>query len=217
MSPQKDLPEHNDEPTTEAIIAYALRDHVGPGRDWIAPHVVEALKEAGFEITKRSELGVTKGLPGIAAEAGIRALKQLTTGMKFPPPPEPDRVLAYPTWGLEYLAPGASTAAQTGMDIANRTIAYGSLNPDEALKLALELIGRRSDVVAVQLPEPLRERIWPIVIGGETETVWLNPAANEDLIVVSGTCTLDATEARNLAAALLAAAARVDAAEGEAK
>ncbi|MCT7361207.1 hypothetical protein [Mycolicibacterium llatzerense] len=109
-------------------------------------------------------------------------------------------------WGI--------AAEKLAADIALAGFEIGQHDPLDA---ALDLVGRRTDIVAVQLPEPLRERIWPIVIGGETETVWLNPAANEDLIVVSGTCTLDATEARNLAAALLAAAARVDAAEGEAK
>ncbi len=66
----------------------------------------------------------------------------------------------------------------------------------------------------VQLPEPLRERIWPVVIGNETETVWVNPDRDVEYpIVVSGACSVDATEARNLAAALWAAAAKVEAGE----
>lgn len=207
MSPQKPTPEHSDDPAL--ILALDIWGDENMRGDALV--ALEALKAAGFEVTKRPELGVTKGLPGIAAEAGIRALKQLTAGMKFPPPPEPDRVLAYPTWGLEHLAPGATQAAQTGMEIANRTIAYGSLDPDEALKMALDLIGRRSDVVAVQLPEP-DNGFWYINEHGGN--VHLGPVAGQMLVDAGAILWgINTDEARELAAALLAAANVADAAE----
>ena len=115
---------------------------------------------------------------------------------------------------LEAMGPSAASAARIGMEIANRTVKYASLDASAAAAMALEFLGKRDDVVAVQLPEPLRERVWPVVIGGETEAVWVCPERDVEYpIVVSGACSVDATEARNLAAALLAAAAKAEAGE----
>ena len=66
-------------------------------------------------------------------------------------------------------------------------------------------------LAVIQLPEPLRRSVWPVVIDGETETVALTP--DDDDIHISGIAGLSLPEARYLAAALLAAAAAAE--EGE--
>lgn len=192
---------------------------VSPG-DWIIRGVKGEFypcKPDVFEATyDAAELGVTKGLPGIAAEAGIRALKQLTAGMKFPPPPEPDRVLAYPTWGLEHLAPGATQAAQTGMEIANRTIGYVGQDSAAAVAAALELIGKQTDVVAVQLPEPdanIANPTWIIDEPGFGTQVRVNRDSIDGCVRWGPVRFEDTAEVREFAAALLAAANVADAAE----
>lgn len=58
-------------------------------------------------------------------------------------------------------------------------------------------------IAVVELPEPAEAvRCWPVVVGGEPESVYL--AQGE--VVVSGGLRLYTDEARDLAAALLAAA-----------
>lgn len=59
-------------------------------------------------------------------------------------------------------------------------------------------------VAVVELPEPAEAvRCWPALVGGEPESVYL---AAQGEVIVSGGLRLYADEARDLAAALLAAA-----------
>lgn len=90
----------------------------------------------------------------------------------------------------------------------------------DELTAALDLIGRRTDIVAVQLPEP-DNGIWYIDDNGGN--VHAGSAGNVLLDAWSTLWAMPADKARALAAALLAAASRADAAnvadaaEGEAK
>ena len=71
--------------------------------------------------------------------------------------------------------------------------------PSEAADAILAIPG----VAVVELPEPAEAvRCWPALVGGEPESVYL--AQGE--VIVSGGLRLYADEARDLAAALLAAA-----------
>jgi len=101
--------------------------------------------------------------------------------------------------------------------------------PDTDLAAALELIGKQTDIVAVQLPEPTSTRY----DGDEHEpadrlgwwqdgnpfavTQWGYPNQVQLAINNEPFEPLSSAQARFLAAALLAAAARADAAEGDAK
>ena len=59
-------------------------------------------------------------------------------------------------------------------------------------------------IAVVELPEPAAAvRCWPVLVGGEPESLYLTPDGE---VVVSGSLRLYADEARDLAAALLAAA-----------
>lgn len=119
----------------------------------------------------------------------------------------------------------AELAAAREAEVAIRAVRRGSLGPDEALKLALDLIGRRTDIVAVQLPEPTSTRyegpdhepadrpgwwehgsLWGVSQWGYPNQVQL--AFNGEPFE-----PLSSDEARFLAAALLAAANVADAAE----
>lgn len=62
-------------------------------------------------------------------------------------------------------------------------------------------------IAVVELPEPAEAgRCWPVLVGGEPESLYLTQGE----IVVSGSVRLYADEARDLAAALLAAADHVE-------
>lgn len=105
----------------------------------------------------------------------------------------------------------AELAAAREAEVAVRAIRRGSLDPDEALKLALDLIGRRTDIVAVQLPEP-DNGFWYINEHGGN--VHLGPVAGQMLVDAGAILWgINTDEARTLAAALLAAANVADAAE----
>ncbi len=98
-------------------------------------------------------------------------------------------------------------------------ISYASENAEAAFAAALDLIGRRTDIVAVQLPEPTAPS-WPdgqLASFGDFEdtdhdvSVLVNAYPGQ---VSIGFNNFSPNTARNLAAALLAAAARADAADG---
>lgn len=174
----------------------------------IVAAILEALHVDGFEITKRAptDLGVTKGLPGIAD--GLVDLTGSVMGDVLS-----ERIK---TSALDSMAPGATKAAQTGMEIANRTVAYGSLGPDVALKMALGLIGRRTDVVAVKLPEPdanIANPTWIIDEPGFGTQVRVNRDSIDGCVRWGPVRFEDTDEVRKFAAALLAAANVADAAE----
>lgn len=188
MSPENDTPQNNDEPTTpydespDAVIEAAIRRY-GRGRPipshLIAMSVMHDLKFAGFEITKRTELGVTKGLPGIA-ESLTGFVGKLRSG--------------YGLDGLDGSSPHTTPAE---------------------LFAALELIGKQPDVVAVKLPEPDRgpdgcgQYVWRAV--GDVTAV---PKDDGSWSVWDEDFEMTPDDARDHAAALLAAAARAEAADG---
>lgn len=90
------------------------------------------------------------------------------------------------------------------------------LGQHDPLAAALELIGRRSDVVAVQLPEPTRSGNVSTSWGWVTQWHPTHQVNSETRLITvddPGRC-LNVTQARDLAAALLAAAARAEAADG---
>lgn len=73
---------------------------------------------------------------------------------------------------------------------------------------ALAALGE-AGVAVTQLPEPVRCRVYPVVIDGETEFVTVpayDGSGEDDDIHVSGICGLSIVEAKAFAAALLAAA-----------
>lgn len=103
---------------------------------------------------------------------------------------------------------------------AEQGISYASENAEAELAAALDVIGRRTDIVAVKLPEPTA----PDFTGVE----WSDKAAGWDVFAYGSTEHrgkvqvripefVAPADARNAAAALYAAAARADAAEGGAK
>jgi hypothetical protein len=131
--------------------------------------------------------------------------------------------------GLDLLAPGATQAAKTGFELARRAAAQAEADlaakrADLDLAAALDLIGRRPDIVAVKLPEPdftferTGESFWKI---GDEVVVILDKSGGvkvyfED-IWDDDDHMPSPDDLRAGAAILLAAAARADAAEGEAK
>lgn len=194
MSPQKPTPEHNDDHEFVkfiakhrwSVITHRCRCEDPATFDEWPEHIAAELKEAGFEITKRSELGVTKGLPGIADDL---------TGFL-------DRVLTQ------------------NHDRLLRSVREGEKElEDRALAAALDLIGRRTDIVAVQLPEPDEHSngVWSgpgewLAYTDSSGTRVRVTSPNDDLYEF----TPDAARqlvANVLAAALLAAANVADAAE----
>lgn len=108
----------------------------------------------------------------------------------------------------------AELAAAREAEVAIRAIRRGSLDPDEALKLALDLIGRRTDIVAVQLPEPTHAGNVSTSWGWVTQWHPTHQVHGETrLITVDGPSRcLSSAEARTMAAGLFAAASRADAA-----
>lgn len=250
MSPEKPTPQHDDEATrqprelTDALLRHRWRPDGDDPRaahcicGWSAivarttmsalrvhsEHQIEALKEAGFEITKRTELGVTKGLPGLGD-----GLTRFTRAMAFAGQ-EAGKDMA---GGLELLAPGATQAAKTGFELARRAAAQAEADlaakrAELDLAAALDLIGRRTDIVAVQLPEPdythRGQTVWKVgdeiaVIldeHGDVTTYFQDFWDDDDHRPAPGALRIGA-------AVMLAAAARQelvigdDAAEGEAK
>ena len=185
MSPQEPTPQDDDEPTHDA-----LSDTQGDENP---------LTHTG--VPNRDESDET-----------MTAFKPTKIGMEIA-----ERTIARTARAAQRVRDAeAELAAAREAEVAIRAIRRGSLDPDEALKLALELIGRRSDVVAVQLPEPTHSgnvsTSWGWVtqwhpthqVNGETRLITVDDA---------GRC-LNVTQARDLAAALLAAAARAEAADG---
>lgn len=226
MSDQ-DTPQHDDEATARDVMAEALRiDADDPVDSWsrkVWPHradvAIAALKEAGFEITKRpatihhspDSWQHIVGGPYAGQEAG--------------------KAIA---GALEPLSPGAQLAATTGFELARRAAAQAEADlaakrDDMTLAAALDVIGRRTDIVAVKLREPTSTPTGDGYEGclGEWNPLeeaylaaWddIDPPITAEFFV--GDLTID--EARKLGAALFAVAARadaarVDAAEGEAK
>lgn len=194
MSPQNDTPQHDDEPTPEALSATEADEnpltHTGvPNRD------------------ESDETMTTFKPPQIDMELAARTIAQTARAAQRVRDAE------------------AELAAAREAEVAIHAIRRGSLGPDEALKLALELIGRRTDIVAVQLPEPTSTRyegpdhepadrlgwwehgsLWGVSQWGYPNQVQL--AFNGEPFE-----PLSSDEARFLAAALLAAANVADAAE----
>ena len=110
----------------------------------------------------------------------------------------------------------AELAAAREAEVAVRAIRRGSLDPDEALKLALDLIGRRTDIVAVQLPEPdanIANPTWIIDEPGFGTQVRVNRDSIDGCVRWGPVRFEDTAEVREFAAALLAAANVADAAE----
>ena len=112
-------------------------------------------------------------------------------------------------WGI--------AAEKLAADIA---LAGFEISQHDPLDAALDLVGRRTDIVAVQLPEPTA----PDFTGVE----WSDKAAGWDVFAYGSTEHrgkvqvripefVAPADARNAAAALYAAAALADAADGEAK
>lgn len=251
MSPENDTPQHDDEPTPEALSATEADEN--PKTHTEVPNRDEsdetACAHCGHPIARVDGQWVhtpqreREKFASWCRTPAIRATAQPGSSDKF----------------FEHIKPGSFRATHTGMEIAERTIARtaraaqrvrdaeaelaaareaevairairrGSLGPDEALKLALDLIGRRTDIVAVQLPEPNSTRY----DGDEHEpadrlgwwqdgnpfavTQWGYPNQVQLAINNEPFEPLSSAQARFLAAALLAAAVRADAAEGGAK
>lgn len=160
MSPEKPTPQHDDQTTAELIIAKRLWARSNPG-GWPefgsvaityankARELVNELKAAGFEILtpderawfgglmaqvadEPTELGVTKGLPGLSE--GLVDLTGSLMGEVLSERIKPS--------ALDQMAPGASEAAQTGMDIANRSIGFVSQKAAEAADGLMEHLDR---------------------------------------------------------------------------
>lgn len=104
----------------------------------------------------------------------------------------------------------AELAAAREAEVAIRAVRRGSLGPDEALKMALDLIGRRTDIVAVQLPEPAG-------VNGQDNHTWnhsrhyIEQEFNGD-VIIDDRLGIDACDLADLGAIFLAAASRADAA-----
>jgi hypothetical protein len=78
-----------------------------------------------------------------------------------------------------------------------------TMTPDEHLDHIADAILALPGIAVVELPEPSGAvRCWPALVGGEPESVY----RAGDEVVVSGGLRLYVDEARDLAAALLAAA-----------
>ncbi len=198
MSPENDTPQHDDEPTPEALSATEADENPKthtevPNRD-----------ESDETMTTFKPPQIDMKLAAAAARQAARAAQRVRDAE-------------------------AELAAAREAEVAIRAVRRGSLGPDEALKMALDLIGRRTDIVAVQLPEPNSTRY----DGDEHEpadrlgwwqdgnpfavTQWGYPNQVQLAINNEPFEPLSSAQARFLAAALLAAAARADAAEGDAK
>lgn len=231
MSPHQ----NNDEPTLQALSATQAYEnpltHTGmPNRDESdetacahCSHPVARVDGQWVHTPQRER----EKLASWCRTPAIRATAQPGSSDKF----------------FEHIKPGSFRATHTGMEIAERTIARtaraaqrvrdaeaelaaareaevairairrGSLGPDEALKMALELIGRRSDVVAVQLPKPTG-------VNGQDNHVWsharhyIEQEFNGD-VIVNDRIGINACDLADLGAIFLAAASRADAANVE--
>ncbi len=176
-----------------------------------------------FEATYDAvEFGVTKGLPGLADKLAV-ALPNAAQAEQRARGAEAD--LAGARRGKAF-ADGIATQFPRLSDMPTMPnkaeqgiISYASENAEAAFAAALDLIGRRTDIVAVQLPEPTAPS-WPdgqLASFGDFEdtdhdvSVLVNAYPGQ---VSIGFNNFSPNTARNLAAALLAAAARADAADG---
>lgn len=254
MSPENDTPQNNDEPTD--IIERTIQEELALGGDpkSCASAVRVALKDAGLyvgapgitgsvEFQRDAQPYVNLTLPG-----GQRLAGWVDSGIKYGPtevvhwPPN----LGNPTvvdlegslmgealaeriksGNLDQIAPGASEAAQRGIEIANRSIGFvsqkaaesasGLMEHLDALAAALELIGKQPDVVVVKLPEPDgldvfdQPKWW--------ETGWdigvpLPPVDGKAQVRIETSGYLEPDSARLLGAALFAAANAAEAADG---
>jgi len=229
MSPQNDTPQDNDEATAKATIAKAIDDHLsvignGPLGNLLAGRILEALKKAGWLLVRADryrvdvtavggQLGVSKGLPGLGNGLTRITRKMTSVGQEAG---------AGFVGAFEPIAPGATQAAKTGFDLVNRTIdrrnaqaAQRAIDAEAELAAALDLIGRRSDIVAVQLPEP--DKTSPPEDWNFPDAYWepqhdWHAVSVEDGMVDVGCQLLTPDQTRGVAAIWLAAAARADAA-----
>lgn len=237
MSPQNDPPQHDDEATPEALSATEADEN--PKTHTEVPNRDEsdetACAHCGHPIARVDGQWVhtpqreREKFASWCRTPAIRATAQPGSSNEFFEHFKPGSFRATQI-DMEYAArtidrtaraaqrvrdAEAELAAAREAEVAIRAIRRGSLDPDEALKLALDLIGRRTDIVAVQLPEPENDdgvnRAW------KNASYW-HQETDRPITIHDVSRVMSIAAAESLAADLLAAtAARDDAAEGEAK
>ena len=220
MSPQNDPSQNNDEPRAFDFDAQTAAN-------------VAVMKWIDSSDGLRRLVGCTPSMiVGVALQAYRESLaakpstwmERIDIGRKGVAPKPPNG----PRTGFDFAACAANRAEQAAQrvrdaeaelaaareaEVAIRAIRRGSLGPDEALKMALELIGRRSDVVAVQLPKPTG-------VNGQDNHVWsharhyIEQEFNGD-VIVNDRIGINACDLADLGAIFLAAASRADAANVE--
>lgn len=213
MSPQNDPPQNNDEPRD--VIAKALK---AVTLEHLAPSASQAAKTGSDHLVNRTIARAEEAAQRAKdAEAELASSVQ---GWIDPNKPKDPSIARLTDRGIEIMDPNAT--AEEMLD------AIGWVpNPayDAELTAALDLIGRRTDVVAVKLPEPDDPSTWEYEfcsamwsgfedIDGEDG---LDIAAFPSSDVWAGSVEIGVARyapdvARRIGAAIFAAAARADAA-----